>query len=200
MFRKRNTFTSCSDLIMWDFVQIVVRNKLDFLYSEPKSITNTNHDLTELWDGIFSEYQELSNDTSGNHLLDVLKEITVLTNKIKIINECVALLITVNSVEGYEPTINILKEYGFYYTYSDETIKSDCQSLINAAKTLLIELQDAQSEYENISKSDNKEATEQDYLDIFTQLSHYNHFEVDPRRITVSQYISYLNAFKRENK
>lgn len=203
MIFKRKTFASCADLPMYNFIKLVVLNDLNWLYSEPKRWYLRNVDLSDLWTNIFDEYTELSSDKQGNHILEVMKDITRINGDLFIINSIVDLLRSASkngeNISEYEPSLNILRGYGFYFEYLNVTILEDCNKVLNSAKTMLIELKDAQIEYDKINTSDNSKATEKDYYDTMGELSKFQGHYIDTKLISVIDFISLISRFNKAN-
>src|SRR6478736_5037048 len=138
MRTSRPTFKSCSDLPLEIFIQILVHDDKTLIYSRPNKPWYKPVDLQELWDSIFLEYIELSNDDRSRAVLELQKEIATLSHKLFIIQEAVTLLSQIEDVAGYQPTISILKTYGFNYQFKNETLINDLRKTVKSAKQLII--------------------------------------------------------------
>lgn len=203
MIFKRKTFTSCADLPAHNFFKLVVLNDMDWLYSEPKKWYLKNVDVSEVWTNIFDEYTELWSDKQGNHILEIMKDITRINGDLFVINSIVDLLRSASkndeNISQYESSLNILRGYGFNFEYLNLTILEDCNKVLNSAKTMLIELKDAQIEYDNLNKNEKGKATERDYADTIGELSKFQGHYIDTKLISVIDFISLISRFNKAN-
>jgi len=200
LIRTRKTYSSCNELPLHNFIMIVVKNDLSMLYSEPNRFIYKEADLNEIWHIIFTEYNELTKNESAFHVLSLVKDITVINFKLQQIQSAVDILFKYRSAHHFPELIDMLKSMGFIrYSYSDETIENDLRSIIMEAKKMVFDLQQHEREYKEATEDNGKSATIQDYIDLIAQLSKYMGFPIDKFRTTVSEFISYLNDFKRAN-
>lgn len=198
MIRTRKTFTSCNDLPLHNFIQIVVHDDLKQLYSEPSKLILKQADLKSIWETIFNQYNDLTNNTQSTHILSLVKEITVLNNKIDIVNYAISCLLKAETTQGYEPLKEMLHSMGFRFSYSDETLHNDCKVTLSSMKAVIMRKNEAIAEYEAIASDDTKKATEEDYIKLISQLSKFIGFHIDKYKVTVTEYISYINAFNSQ--
>jgi len=202
MLKLRKTFTSCSDLPLYNFIKIVVTNDKNWLYSEHKMPWLKSADLESIWENIFNEYSELSNDKHGKAVFSITKTLTVLNGKIWVIEQCLSLLQSVSSVgdvKDYAETIQTLKSYGFNYEWLNITLDDDIRKTKSSMKRIVLERNDAQKSYENLQSDNSKQATEADFDILIGQLSKFQGYYIDKKVITVAEYISYIAAFNLAN-
>lgn len=198
ILRDRKTYKSCDDLPLSNFIKIVVHNDLSQLYSEKARFIHKQVDLVSIWEHIFNEYNELTNNTQSMHILSLMKEITVLNNKIEIINSAIKCLLSAETTEGYEPLKQMLNGMGFRFSYSDETLENDCKITLSSMKSIIMQKDEAIKEYNEIAKDDGKKVTEADYTSLIAQLAKYMCFHIDKYKTTVTEFISYINAFNSQ--
>lgn len=203
MILTPSTYKSCSDLPLYNFIKIVVENDLDYLYAKKPTFLHKKADLPALWDSIFDEYSSLSDNTQNAHVLELLKSIKEIEFKLSIIAACIEVLtncVKENlNVKDYQLTIETLRSYGFYHEYSNLTLQEDIKRIISGSKTLHIELGDLVAEYEKIDLNKDSGATEKDFVDEVALVSSFHKIQIDTRRISVMEYISYLSLFKKAN-
>jgi len=196
-------YRSCVELPLYNFIKIVVNNDLKYLYKKNKLFYHKSPDLIAVWDLIFDEYSRLSDNTQNSHILELLKEIRTIELKISLINTIVSLLRSVakngSNIVDYEPSINLLKQYGFYFEYLNVTLLDDCDKVLNQSKTLQIELNDLQSDYNSLTSANNSAATEKDFIDEVALISSHHKIQINTKQISVMEYISYLSLFKKAN-
>lgn len=195
MRKARSTYKSCSDLPLYNFIQILVYDDKNLLYNRPKKPWHKAADLDSIWDSIFMQYIEESKDDRSKAVLELMKEISFISNKLEIIQQCVNLLANVPSVDGYEKTISILKTYGFQYQFTNETIIKDLQRTVKSAKQIIIERDQLKTQLSEINKNEQERATEKDFSVHLANISSALHLTIDPKSTTVMQYIGYLEVF-----
>lgn len=194
MISTRKTYSSCNELPLYNFIKIVVYDDLNFLYSERKTLLNTNIDLKSLWSDIFAEYTSISNNTQSKHVFALTKEITVINNKLSIIQNAVNYL-----AKHYDKRLcDMLRRMGFMYRFTPETLQNDLRLTVSSAKRLLIRRQEAQGDYNELNKSD-KKVTEDDFLGLVRQISRFNGFPIDVKKTSVTEFVKDINAFNIEN-
>lgn len=191
----RKHYTSCEDLPLYNWIKLVVTNNAEWLYSEPKKPWHKSNDISSIWEKIFEEYSELSADKSADHVLSMVKGITVINNKLAVIQAAINLLAYARPLSDYQPTIQLLKDYGFRFSYSEETIIKDLQLTASSAKTMVIQRQQLEKDYENYESKQSK-STEKDYYNLIAQLSKFLGFPIDAKKTTVYSYISYVEQYK----
>jgi len=195
MISARKTYKTCSELPLFNFIKIVVHDDLSWLYSERKSLLNRNIDLQPLWGDIFAEYTAISNNTQSKHVFALTKEITVINNKLFIIQSAVNYL-----SKNYDKRLcDMLRKMGFMYPFTKESLQNDLKLTISSAKRLVIRKQEAEDDYSKLNTSD-KKVTEDDFYGLVTQISRFVAFRINPKETTVTEFVKYINAFNRENK
>lgn len=198
MLRTRKTYLSCNDLPLHNFIRIVVYNELRELYSEKANFIHKQADLTSIWERIFNEYNELTDNKQAVHILSLMKDITVLNNKIEITNSALNCLLKAESTIDYQPLKDMLNSMGFRYTYSDETLQNDVKLTLSSMKTIILKKDEAINEYNEISKDEGKKVTENDYNNLIAQLEKFMSKDIPTRTTTVAKFISYINLFNTQ--
>lgn len=198
ILRTRPTYTSCDDLPLANFIKIVCTGELSHLYSEPARFIHRNAPLADIWERIFNEYNELTNNTQSKHIFNLIKEITVLGNRINIVNDCVRLLSEVRDISEYQPMIDILNGYGCsHIVITNENRATTLPRCITVCKRFLQQLNATEGEYTELSKDDGKKVTPQDFYSMIAVISRFmNGKDIDLHKTTVSLYISYINLMK----
>lgn len=195
----RKTYNSCEELPLANFIKIVVDNDLSQLFKEPAKFIHKQPDLKAIWEAIFEEYNELTNSAQSRQIFSLIKDITVLQNRIQIVNDCISVIMGASDLSGYEPTINILKSYGCNFEFTNENKREQCEKAITVCKRYLRELMEREQEYSELNKDDGKKVTTQDFYNSIAMLSKAMGFPIDLHNTTVSLYISYINQVKSAN-
>lgn len=202
MIKIRKTYNSCSELPLYNFIKIVVTDDKNWLYSEPKRLWHKSADLDNIWENIFNEYSELSQDKQGQAVLGMIKNLTVLNGKIWVIEQYLSLLTSVSKigdVKNYQTAINDLKSMGFNFQWLNITLDEDISKTRSSMKRIVLERNEAAQEWQNTNQNEQKSATENDYDSLLGELSKFQGYYIDKKLITVAEFISYINRFNLAN-
>lgn len=195
MLRRRKTYTSCADLPLYNFIQMVVHGKYDYIYSEHKTVLNRNFNTKSLYSDIFSEYTSLSDNHQNKHIFELTKDIEVANNKLIIIHSAVSILLTVRD----EGLIKMLKGMGFFmFTYSELTMDSDLKKTLTIAKSIAMRRDENFAEYAKIAEN-NEPVTEDTYYGLIREISRFNKFPIDVHKTTVLEFMKDVKAFEKAN-
>lgn len=173
-------YKSCSDLPMYYFIKAVCTGDISRI---------------ENWEEIYSEYALLSKDTHQLHLLAVLKDISVLTNKIILIEAIVQQL----AIRYNDELATILASNGFPIKQS-EHYERDLRMIITRAKAMLIRKNDRLKELEGIQSKKGDAVKESDYDAVMVELSKFMGYRLDTHIVTVSEYCAIMNKYKASLK
>lgn len=197
MIRDRKTYDSCSDLPLYNFIKIVVFGNLDYLYFEKKTIFNRNIDLQGKEKSILDEYSVLSGNKSNTGFLSIVKQLTVVSNKLFLVQTIIAYLRTSYTLE----LTTILKDMGFRYKFTEESLEVDLIATENSAKKLIIRQKELDNEFKASTekKGNTQEVTEKDWMAMVTQMSKYMGFHIDTKKTCVAQFVTYIDSFIKEN-
>ncbi len=185
-------YKDCDSLPYYNFIKLAITGDVKWLVDWGRVHMTT---LTDTWQSIQNEYSELSKDEHAQGHLDTLKEVYELNGRIVAIEHTVAAI--KRGVGSLLPEfIEVLRNQGFRYKYLPETLERDLQLTITQTKTLKIQLDSKEAE---LQATQGQPATEQDYYDQLTVMSNFYHYDINPRLITVREFISKLAIFKQAN-
>lgn len=147
-------------------------------------------DPEKLWESIYSEYTELSGDTTNNQGLVLAKQITTLTNRINITNSIVYYL----SLRGRVDELVIeLQNMGYRLKFTD--LEADLERVIALSKSDHMKLTAAKAAYDKL-ETGNK-TTEMDWYRMLSAIAKYRQVvSINPSLITVLEYIAIEKDFK----
>lgn len=198
MILRRKTYKDCNDLPLYNFIKVITTDNKKWLLSD-KDNWLLKPDLETIWDDIFMNYIELSNDNRSSAIFSLVKEITILRQNINIINDAMYVLSRTAKLEDHKDTISILKKTaGVYFTFSKDTIQDDIKKTFNHCKRMLVDLDILMGEYKKLSSDESQKATEFDYVEQIIALEKYMGISIDTKTTTVAKYIGYVNALKKE--
>lgn len=199
LIRERKTYKSCDDLPLYNFIKIVCDGDLSQLYSEPAKFIHKQADLSAIWEKIFNEYNELTDNTQSKHIFNLIKEITLLNGRLEVIQQSVDALAKLGS-KDFPKLCEMLNEMlGTDFEFTDESLQSDLNRIVTRSKTWVLQLSQVQKEYKDMAGDDKNKVTVNDYYSLIAQLSKFFGFQIPLHTTTVSLYISYLNQFKFAN-
>jgi len=198
----RPTYTSCDNLPLANFIEIVCTGELKHLYSEPAKYIHKQADLASVWQVIFNEYNELTNNAQAKHIFNLVRDMYVLQTRISIIDDAIAFLASVDQIELYQDTINILYQYGCgHIVFTNENKIAQLKRCVSICKKYLLELKQKETEYNALNTDNGAKVTKQDYYANVAIISKYmNGKDIDLHKTTVSLYISYINLMKANNE
>lgn len=131
---------------MWVFIQVLVNDNLKNLLTD-KDGWRLKPDLTEVWERIFMDYTERINDPSTQRTFLIIKSIRILSNQIAIARSSIELLVKVDDIDDFKPTIDVLKStVGYYGQFTKETIGLDLKQCVSRVKLMVTRYNEALSE------------------------------------------------------
>lgn len=196
----RKTYQNCSELPLYNFIRCLTKEDYSALLCD-KDGWRLKPDLSAVWDNIFMEYTELSQDKQGTHIFHLIRELTVLKNKLDLIQLCIDTLEKATNLELMQPTIKTLKSLsGVTYPFTKETLLKDLQMTAKVSKRFIIQYEETLSEYRNLSKSEQSKATEMDYMEQVTAIKEHLGVQFDIRTLSVIEYIALVKRIKEKSE
>lgn len=187
-------YTSCAELPLKRFIKVSVTSDLRHLTISGRP---TKEQLEQAWQDILEDYASQTKSTTHKAYLNALKEIAQLKTKIFVIQETIQRMAE-RPNEGFA---ELLRSLGFRFTYNPEDreqYQKDLKLTVSQSKTMLIRI--AQREKDLESFIEHKDITELDYEDLLSEMGKFQGYRLDPKIITVSEFISILNRFKIANQ
>lgn len=182
-------YDSIAVLPLYNFIEITVTSDLKWLVKEG----NVPDNIEDVWAEIFSQYEEQSSDGSVSKGLKTTIDLAYLTNKIIQVKNVVQYL----RVQRSELLIEALRnKFGYKLKYADLT--KDLDRTLTLLKSDELKVIKLTAEYEKLSTQAGM--TREDYNDILVSLAKYMGFMPNKHQITVSEYLSMIKDFKRNNK
>lgn len=182
-------YRNCDTLPLSRFIDVLVKGDLKRLIKF--GFANKNS-LKTIWDNIFIEYTDLTKNSTHQHLLTTVKEYTMLSNRIEIVQ----MLINSLAKRRHLGIINALKKFGFHQSFSPNSMEKDIKSVIAKVKSWVFRANKLYEELKSTEK-DEKELKKSDFSDLLIELGSYQGYRIDPDITTVSEYVAILNRFKK---
>lgn len=155
-------------------------------------LINGNTGVVDDWEAIFNEYLTLSGDTQISQVLELMKSIAMIENKLFLIQTCVDQLASKHNVGLAEQ----LSSFGFQFSYEDgEDLMKELELTITKSKGLLIQLNQEKAELQALKKDD-KPATAQDYEKQYSAISEFLGVYINPDNYSVSRYCADVSRMR----
>lgn len=181
------------ELPLWNFIQVIVTNSLTPLIRKGNP---TDKQLAEAWNNIFTEYCDIYTSTNQTYVLQLQREIAHIATKLQVIQICIDRL----TISYYEPAIAELREYGFDYPYTPDTMLEDLQNTVAEAQYLVVQKGVKEGEYAKyLAENAKEEVKETDYDDILSELGKFQGYHLRSKDLSVREYVSIFNRYKKQN-
>lgn len=187
---------NCRTLTMDKFIDCLVNGNMKCLVvsGEP-----TDEEIQSAWEQIWDEYCILLNQPNYKIILKTLQNIVLYESKLIAIDYCMIVL----SRQHSEPCIEILKKFGFNYSFDfndKEQFEKDLKNVKSISKVTLIKLKGERKNYEiQIKKSESKAIKESDFDKTFISLSKFMGYKVNATDTTVSEYCSMISMINKDS-
>ena len=156
-------------------------------------IVNGNTHVVDDWDAIFNEYLSISGDTHISTVLELMKSITMIENKLFLIQTCVDQL----AIKHHEGLAEQLKALGFRFEYADgPDLMRELEITVTQSKGYLIQLNQDKAELEQLRKDEGGKATAQDYEKQYSAIEEFKGCSIDPNTYMVSRYAADVARMK----
>lgn len=194
-----NVYRTPNELPLDKFMAIVVEDRFDLLLKEGEAPLDF---LAETWADIYTWYAEKV-DAGFVSSIQLNVEIEQLKAKIVIVNMAIGVL-----AEGYdEDVINILREHGFEFQFTKESLLSDLQKVGTLSKSwvseynLKIKERDGEDGEAGRGKKQSAKPTYDQFYETLEVLSKDAGYAIRPYDLTVYEYATRINRFfKRMQK
>lgn len=187
---KSQAYASCSELPLWNFIQILTTGELSYLGN------GTPSELQEAWQNIYYEYFDAMPSKKSIYTIQLDAEIKYLESKIDIIQTIFDAF-----KQMYIPDlIPILNEYGFYYEFTPETMFDDLKKVEAECKSFVVQKEVKKAEYKRfIDEESKKPQSKTNWDDIITELSQFQGYELNEKVLTVSKFVAIFNRYNNAN-
>ncbi len=186
---KSNTsyhlYNDCSKLPLDKFIDCLIDNDLQQLII---SGTATESKLQEIWDQIYIQYLQLSQDGSYNETLELFKEIDQLKSKITIVNNTIRYLQIkfdqdlVDIINGFALRCNIIE------SDRDETLINKLNLVVARMKKWFPRLSQKEKELEELRNKNTVKIDRSYFDDALEAMSQQKGFVIEASKITVSRF------------
>lgn len=180
IFRKKQSWSSVSDMLMSDFIAVICGK-----IKEPSN-----------WETLFNEYQSLLKEEKSDKILYLLKDISYNQNKVFIIQSlCYSLSLRYNDAIASE-----LRSLNPRFTYhNNDKLKKELQLTMSQTKSLLALIKNKKDELKKI-QSNHKQPKLTDWDSQFVYLTKFMGVKMNAKNTTVSEYCNAINLIKEANK
>lgn len=185
---KTVVYKNCSEIPLGVFLSIMYENDYSLMVVK-KGLTKPN--LKDCWNVIYEEYNELSDDGGNQVFFQMIKQKTILQNKIFITQTCIDGLKNYYNLE----LVNVLKKMGFNFKFSKESLIRDLQKVVAKSKPFLLQLTKLNKEIQPFLSGDQLKIS--DFDDILVSLSKFQGYRINKNEVSVSEFVKILNNYKK---
>lgn len=189
-------YQSCSELPLYNFIQLAVNNQLKYM------LINTNDGFSEelllrAWEKILEEYTASSGNATTKYGLKMSIEMASLETRIDLVGQILA-FIELNGAD--EQLFNVLRESGFRYSFSESTLKKDIDRVLTNVKRLIIRHEELKAEMQKALSVNPVEVTEKIWFSQISYVSKFMGFSIDPKTTSTLQYMTYTDLYIKSNQ
>lgn len=188
-------YQSCSELPLYNFIQIAVNGQLKYMIVDQLD-SYSEQILKDAWEKILDEYTRASGNVTTKYALKMSIEMASIETKIDLVSQILA-FIEMNGPD--ERLFEILRENGFRYKFEGDYHK-DIDRVLTNVKRLILRHEELGKEMAKSAESAPVEMTEKTWFSQITSVSKFLGFPIDPRTTSVMQYLSYTDLYTTSNK
>lgn len=190
-----NLFTQPNQTPLDVFIDVLINHNLNRLIRTGKAKLR---DLAEAWEILFTEYCELSGSPQYIKIFNLSRQIGQQQSKILAIDLCIQVL----SIRYSAACVTTLRKQGYNYKFDINNManyNNDLNTVKIKSKTVRLTLEQALLAYQKlISENTGKQLTAQYFETQLVELSKFMGFRLNPKEITVSEYIAVLKRMEKE--
>lgn len=194
-----NTFhLSASTLPLARFIDVYCDNRLEALIIQG---TVSPIELLDAWDTILNEYIMIIGSAKTQHLILLQRHIAVLECKIKTVDTCIEALwgMAKEFNQRSDIAVSELGRIGYRFPFNikdPESFQKNIDAVYSRSKTLVVELDMKQKEFERVNKNVSSGITTRTDFDAeIITLSKWQGYQIDEEKTTLSKYAHIYKSF-----
>lgn len=152
--------------------------------------------LSDAWETIFNSYIEGTDKERYRIMLSKLKDASLLRNKARLAGSLLEVLYLKYNVK----LIEVLRMLGYRYQFDyrkPEKYFKDLEKVASEVKRQTAIVRDIEEQF---IKKEHEQTKAEDFDKILVQLGKFQGYRLDPKEITVSEYISIMSLYKEMNR
>lgn len=196
-YRRSSLYSRCNELTLERFMRCICDGDIRALRKHPlvsKSI------LYRTWARVGDEYAKLSGDTGYESNFVLYKDMARESGKLELVKSCLRIL----HVRYSETCVSCLPGLGYTYKFDENDpvgYRRDLDLAGKKARMISVELAESRGRYNKIlSKQGSQRSTKEDFSRVLAILSKYMGYRVDPRVITVEEYVMMQKQYEKKTK
>ena len=151
--------------------------------------TGTPQEITEAWQEILFDWGSLVHTEMSTHIFELAKRIGVMQAHVLLVENAVKYL----NIEWDEDIAGLLIAEGYD--------PKDLNRTLSMAKRVVFDLNEAQDEYNRLTKTvGGKKMTEDEFQENIQMLIKWRGVTIDPDTTTVKVYANIINMYIKQNK
>lgn len=193
--KPSNLYHRCSETPLDVFIDCFVNKNLMRLVKFGKANAKQ---VNEAWEELFTDYCEILGSPQYSRMVALIKDIGGLQSKMLAIN----LALRVLSVRYSYKCVQVLRKFGYNYKFSisdPDAYFKDLETVQKKSKSSELALDRALLEYKALfEKSEGEAPTYEVFQKNLVELSKYMGFRINPKEVTVSEYVAIIKRRERE--
>lgn len=161
----------------------------------------TDEELERNWLYVLSEYHKTRQTQQVGHFVFLTSRMRMLEARLYCIQNCVNALLYIQPFfddvqEAAQGIIDNLKSFGHKFSFTKESIPTDCQRIETAEKRNILELQKLQREAET-NEGSKKGTTEADFLNTLFDINKAEGATYKASEVTVQEYCILVSRLEK---
>ncbi|MEG1950479.1 MAG: hypothetical protein RR137_08965 [Odoribacter sp.] len=193
VYVRWNLYTQCSELPLDRFIRCLDGD----LSALKKHLYVPKYLQMKVLSIIIEEYAKLSGDSGYEKSFLLSKEMARDACRLSLIRMCIKVLL----VEYNKRCVDVLISLGYNYRFDNSNpigFKKDIDRIEKNARMLEIEISTKRAQYDKIFKKKCASKSSGDFVKALTVLSKYMGYRIDPKLITVNEYVSIRRQYDKE--
>lgn len=188
----RKAYTSIEDLPLKNFVKTITTDNLNHLLADNR-VYLPKPNLNKIWEDIFNQYIERSEDQKSKHVFNLIKNIHLIGNYMNISSQAINFLSNVPDVSKFKDTHAVLRSIlQVRCKFDNDTFAFDLKTCLGSFKRLKLKYDELLTEYNQMQSNEKEKVSEADFTEQIVRLEKIHKISIDDSKISVSKYISYV--------
>lgn len=201
MITDRLLYWDCYEMPLFNFIECITKEDLSAVAKVP-GLPLPKDFLARAWNSVFYHYLDLNGDASYKKMFSIMKALIKLDNENYLFQEAARLLRLKYSPE----LVAFIKSFGFANLKFDPTDREAFAKDINKAltyrKAKIMDADRLRKELQEIQDANKKAKKMQaaDYLGVLSDLSKFQGYRLDPKRVNVAEFVTILNSYRKSQQ
>ena len=182
---------TCDTVTLSAFLDALLDKDLSGLVKAKSVLPPRKKDLEAAWLKVYGEYGELLQSDESLNYVTLLRQKIYLENRIYLTSVLVDTLLTSYN----EDAVKSLRAMGYGFKFKREKLNADLLKVVAKLKAYKMELKSLERQIAPLLQTEGIERS--DFMEALAILGKYQGYRLDPKSITVAEYITVLNSYKK---